>query len=47
MDILLTSWSRVFLEKLKVAQVFKKFPTFIEPEGFITVFTKSRQWFLS
>jgi hypothetical protein len=30
---LLTPCSRVFLEKLTVLQLFKKFPTFMEPES--------------
>jgi hypothetical protein len=34
-----TSWSRVILEKLIIAQLFNKFPTFYRSRGFITVFT--------
>jgi hypothetical protein len=27
------TWSRIFLETVVVAQLLKKFPVFIEPEG--------------
>jgi hypothetical protein len=36
---ILTSWSRVPLEKLKNAQVVKKFPAFYGTKRFITMFT--------
>jgi hypothetical protein len=30
---LLTQWSRVLPEKLKLPELLKKFPAFMEPEG--------------
>jgi hypothetical protein len=39
--------SRVILEKLTVAQLIKKFPTFYGIQRFITVFTRARHWSLS
>jgi len=38
---------QVSLEKTVVTQVTKKFPTLMEPTGFITVFTKANHWTLS
>jgi hypothetical protein len=43
----LIPWSRIFLEKLTVAQLIKKFPTFYETRKFIIVFTRARHWSLS
>ena len=39
---LLTSWSRVLLEKLTVCQLVKKFPAFYGTRRFITSFTSVR-----
>ena len=39
---LLTKWSRVFLEKLIVSHLVKKFPTFYGNRMFITAFTSAR-----
>jgi hypothetical protein len=39
---LLTSWSRVLLEKLSVTQLVKKFPTLF---GTLTVFARGCHWF--
>ena len=44
---LLTSWSRVLLEKLTGSQLVKKFPTFYGTGWFITAFTSGRQLSLS
>jgi len=41
----LNSWSSV-LVKL-VTQLVKKFPSFMEPQGAIIVFTRARHWCLS
>ena len=38
---LLTTWSRVLLEKLTVSQLDKKFPTFYGTRRFITAFTSA------
>jgi hypothetical protein len=35
----LTPWGRVLLEKLIVAQIVRKFPTFYVAQRFITMFT--------
>jgi hypothetical protein len=43
----LTTWSRVILEQPTVTQLVRKFPTIYETRRFITVFTRSRHWFLS
>jgi hypothetical protein len=40
----LTPWSRVILEKLVVAQLFTKFPTFNGTRIIIIVFTRARHW---
>jgi len=37
---------RVVLEKLKVLQLIKKFPTFYGTRRFINVFTRARHWLL-
>jgi hypothetical protein len=42
-----TSWSGVFLEKLIVTQLVKKFPTFYGTQRFITEFTRACHWSLS
>jgi hypothetical protein len=39
-------WSRVFLEKLTVAQLLKKYPASYGTQMFITVFTTIRHWSL-
>ena len=39
---LLTSWSRVLLEKLAGLQLVNNFPVFYETRKFITVFTSAR-----
>jgi hypothetical protein len=44
--VTLTPWSRVFLEKLTVAQLVKKHPSFYGNRGFIGVFTTARHRFL-
>ena len=44
---LLTSWSRVLLEKLTGFQLAEKFPAFYGTRRFITAFTKGRQLSLS
>ena len=44
---LLTSWSRVPLEKLTGSQLVKKFPTFYGTSTFITAFTSARHLSLS
>ena len=44
---LLTSWSRVLLEKLTGSQPVKKFPAFYGTRTFITAFTRSRRQSLS
>jgi len=44
---LLTPWSRVFLEKLKVFQPVKKFLAFYGTRRFITAFTIPRHLSLS
>jgi len=44
---LLTTWSRVFLEKLTGSQRVKKFPAFYETRKFITAFTSSGHLSLS
>jgi hypothetical protein len=41
----LPPWSRVLLEKLRVAQLVKKFPVFYGTPRFISVFTRVRYWF--
>jgi hypothetical protein len=38
---LLTSWSRVLLEKLTGSQLVKKFPAFYETQRFTTAFTRA------
>jgi len=43
----LTPWGRALLEKIIVAQLVKKFPTFYGTRRFIIVFTRARQWSLS
>jgi len=40
--LLLTSWSRVLLEKLTGFQLVKKFPAFYGTRRFITAFTSAR-----
>jgi hypothetical protein len=40
----LTPWNRVHLEKLTVAQLVKKFPTFYRIRWFITVFTRAHKF---
>jgi len=40
---LLTTWSRVLLEKLTGSQLVKKFPAFYVTRRFITAFTRARQ----
>jgi hypothetical protein len=45
-DKYLTPWSRLF-EKLTVAQLVKKFPTFYRTRKFITVFIAADYWTLS
>jgi hypothetical protein len=42
----LSPWSRVVLEKLIVAQLFKKFIAFHGTPRFITVFTRAHHWAL-
>jgi sulfur relay (sulfurtransferase) DsrC/TusE family protein len=37
----------VFLEKLTVTQLVKKFPTFYGSQRFITMFTKACHWSLA
>jgi hypothetical protein len=39
---ILTPWSRVLLEKLIVAQFFKKFPAFYRTRKIIILFTRAR-----
>jgi hypothetical protein len=43
----LTTWSRVFIEKLIVAQPLNKFPAFYENQILITTFTRAHDWSLS
>jgi len=43
----LTTWSKILLEKLIVAQLVKKFPTFNGTRRFITTFTRIHHWSLS
>jgi hypothetical protein len=43
----LTPWSRFPLEKLRVTQLFKKFPEFYRIQRLITVFTRACHWSLS
>jgi hypothetical protein len=40
--LLLTSWSKVLLEKLTGFQLLKKFPAFYGTRRFITAFTSAR-----
>jgi len=42
-----TPWSRVFLEKLTVSQLVKKFPTLYGTRKFITAFTSAHHLSLS
>jgi len=42
-----TPWSPVFLQKLIVTQLAKKFPAFYGTLRFITMFTTIRHWTLS
>jgi hypothetical protein len=44
---LLTTWSRVLLEKLTGLQLVKKFPTFCGKRRFITALTSARHLSLS
>jgi hypothetical protein len=44
---LLTSWSRVLLEKLTVPQLFKKFSAFYGTQTFITPLTIACHLFIS
>jgi hypothetical protein len=45
-DNKVTSWSKLLLEKLKLAQLVKK-PVFNRTWRFITMFIRARQWMLS
>ena len=47
LSFLFTPWSRVFLEKLPVVQLVKKFFAFYETCRFITAFTRARHLSLS
>jgi hypothetical protein len=40
-------WNRSLLKKLIVTQLVKKLPAFMEPEGFIAVFTRAYNLSLS
>jgi hypothetical protein len=46
-DLQLTPWSKVLLQKLIVAQLAEKFPAFHGTSVFITVFTRTPYWILS
>jgi len=46
-DILLTLWSRVLLERLTSSKLVKKFPTFYGNWWFINVFTGAHHLSLS
>jgi hypothetical protein len=41
-----TPWSIVLLQKLRVTQLVKKYPTFYGTQSFITVFTRACHWSL-
>jgi hypothetical protein len=43
----LTSWNRVLLEKLTVAQIVKSVPAFYVTRKFIILFTRVCHWFVS
>jgi hypothetical protein len=45
--MVITPWSRGILEKLRVSQLVKKFPTFYGTQRFITAFTRARHLSLS
>jgi hypothetical protein len=47
LKLILTAWNRVLLEKLIVAQPFKKYPTVFGTRRFITKFTRAHHWPLS
>jgi len=42
-----TPWSTVILENLIVTRLIKKFPSFVDIQRFITVFTRAHHWRLS
>jgi len=43
----LTPWGRVLVQKLTVAKLLKKFSAFYGTSRFITMFTRTRHWYLS
>jgi len=45
--LILSPWSRVFLERLVTPQIVKKFTTFYGTRRFITLFTRACHWSLS
>jgi hypothetical protein len=45
-DLRLTPWSIVLLEKPPVVQLLKNFPTFYGTRNVITMFTRALHWYL-
>jgi hypothetical protein len=43
----LTQWYRVLLDKLRVLLILNKYSEFYRIRSFITLFTRTRHWFLS